>query len=691
MDLARRSAHGEMSELIGPAALPADHLMRLLGIRQIANRLVERLSGDARTAMDFYVAGVNARLIEGPPSMEYRVAGYQPEPWTAADSLAVYRLMAWSMGNYCQADLVAERLRSVIGDEWTEALYLGSLPDGPLVVQSTGPFAAGETAPWLPMDDGPLGSNAWAVDGRRSITGAPLLAGDPHLGLQMPSVWYEALLEAPGFQVGGVTMPGFPGIGIGRTLRVAWSFTNAMISQTMLYRERLSDSGDQYWDDGEWLPLSRRQEIIAVKGQPDDVFEVRSTKRGPLISDLEPDLASQPVSLHWTGMESSDEVSALLAIDSASTIDDILAVREQFRVPVFNMAAADGDGNIAAISIGAIPVRGAKPGLHDPADWPPAYVPASRNPLELNPESGWVACANHRLVDERYPYPIRGFWDAGYRAERIVEVLDSRPRHSIAEMKALQLDRYSRHAASVVPSLLELLDEEVPAWVRQGLATWDFQTGPESRATAVFQVFHQHWKRLALAERLPEDLVDLVATASGAPAVPTLFTGRLLRGELPEWLDDERRRELANRALRAALDELQHLLEPDPDTWRWGRLCRLTFEHPLGKLPGPQRRRLLLGPFEIGGDGMTVNPASWPSNRPFQVTAGASMRIVADLRRPDQTWLTNTVGENGSPLNRHFRDQLDDYLSGRYHQLLPPAVKESRRRVLKPGDPSFPN
>ena len=263
MDLARRSAYGELAEIAGPEMLPSDRLMRLLDVRRAVRANLAALEPDARAAADAFTAGVNLRMRERPLPAEFRLARYRPTAWSAADCLAVGSLMAWAMGGMPDYDLVAEQVRAALGDEWADALLLGGhasavpvVRDGPWLATAAPAVSA---AAWVPVTGGM--SNAWAVAGEKSVTGLPLLASDPHLPYGAPSIWYEAALEAPSFTVAGVTIPGLPVLGIGRTPTFAWGFTAAMVSQTFLYRETLSDDGEE---------RAVRRRLVAAHGAPRD-------------------------------------------------------------------------------------------------------------------------------------------------------------------------------------------------------------------------------------------------------------------------------------------------------------------------------------------------------------------------------------------------------------------------------------
>lgn len=687
MDLIRRKAVGRLAEVAGDSELKSDRLMRAFGMAQVASACADAMDEETRAAVEAYTAGVNHWTATHALPTEFRLARHRPEPWTVTDSVALVRLLAWSLGgSFFMADLLAERLRNVVGDEWTDAIIAGRAAEAPPVVrQSAGSFEGDSQPAETPLFFPGNGfSNVWAISGERSVTGFPMLAFDPHLEYTNPSVWHEASIEAPGYRVAGMSPPGYPGIGAGRNPHLAWGETAGMVGQSFVYREELNDAGDAVRHGDGWAQIEIRDEIIGIKGRDPETLRLRYTPRGPLISDLLPELVESPVSLYWTGMETSHEIEALLRINTATSIDDILSIRDLHAAPTLNVGVATATGDIAQISVGKIPIREQRAGLLDRSEFPPRYIPAEAMPYERNPARGWVASANNRIVDDDYPFSMLGLWEPPFRIQRISEVLDSRSKHSMADMRALQLDWFSLHARGLAPTVVNLLVGYAPQWVLNDLRGWDFETGAGSRATLLFQAFYQHWLQLSLLHHLPRDLVDTLLRSGGGGSIPQDFCDRLLLGDLPAWIDDRARQILARTAFDETFAWLRQTLGDDHEGWAWGDVNRVAFVHPLGLLPGPQQRRLVTGPFPVGGDRTTVWPAVWTRSRPFTVVGGPSMRLVADLRRPGLTWGANTLGQSGSPASRHFRDQVDDFLTGGMHPIWPREGKQRGKTVLRP-------
>jgi len=672
MDTLRRTAFGRLSELAGPVTLESDRMMRLLDMARITDEMVASARETAKAGLEAFAAGVNLRMSRRPLSLEFRMLRYRPESWRPEDSAAIVRLMGWSLSAFHTTELTVALLREAIGDEWADAIVTGRVAESLLVVREPSRSLPEATTVGMAVAPFPHGgaSNAWAVSGERSTTGFPLLANDPHLGYTNPSIWCEASIDAPGLRVSGLTLPGVPGIAFGRTPTFAWGFTAAMISQTFLYRERLSDDGRAVADGDGWSEPTTRIEEIRVKGLPSEHLVVRSTPRGPLLSDIQPGWSMDPISLYWTGMETTpDELDAWLRLGQSNSVEDVLRVREGIIAPTLNMAASDSDGEIATIGIGRWPDRASGAGLLDPSAHPPRYIPPAEMPLERNPERGWVASANNRIVDSDYPYALHGFYEPDYRIRRISEELDARPKHSVADMRTLQLEQYSLHAAELTPHLLDLVGALMLEWTRDDLNGWDYLTPPESRATLVFQSFYRQWVRASLAHRLPDQMVEKLIASLGVGDMPMGFCDKLLKGEYPQWWQDDARERTARDAFAASQRWIVERLGPDYATWTWGAVHTVTWAHPFGQIEGWHQKFINVGPYPIGGDRTTVWPTVFDADRLFRVTGGPSVRLLADLRRPERTWATNTLGQQGRPFSRHYRDQTLDFIEGRTHPI----------------------
>jgi len=383
MDFQRRLVAGRLSEVLGQVSVPLDRWMRILGMRRVAEQGVNLLDGSLCAEVEAYVAGVNARIAQGRLPIEFTLLRYRPEPWTLADSLSWPKMMSWTLSVNWEAELLRAQLIARLGPERAAELEPDHLGEWPRVIPpgaeyaytvlgtaALGEAALGEAAqkradaarPFTgPAASGGLGSNNWVLAGSRTTTGKPLLANDMHLGMGLPCIWYENHLVGGGLNLGGITVPGVPGIVDGHNDHVAWGFTNGFPDVQDLYIERLrrtQDGRPQYEYNGEWLDAQVIREDIGVKGGQSVTEQVVITRHGPLINALSPDFAGeQPLALRWTSLEPDQMMRALHGMNRARNCVEFREALRHWAAPTQNTVYADTDGNIAYSFPGKVPVR----------------------------------------------------------------------------------------------------------------------------------------------------------------------------------------------------------------------------------------------------------------------------------------------------------------------------------------------
>ena len=581
---------------------------------------------------------------------------------------------------------------------------------------------------------GGIGSNAWAVSGEHTATGAPLLANDPHLAADFPSVWSQVGLhctevdEACPFDVSGFSFAGMPGVVIGHNADVAWGFTNLGADVTDLFLERVR--GDSAVRAGEEVPLTTRTETIRVAGSDPVAITVRSTDHGPILSDVVPELASAgrdapvpdgapsaglggyAVALSWTALTPGRTMDAVFALDAASGWDDFRAAASLFAVPGQNLVYADTTGQVGYQSSGEVPVRqrggglGQSDGTWARLGWDPAYdwtgtVPFEDMPSQLGPEDGLVVSANQEVTDSPDPYLTADF-DQGHRAQRIRSVLEEAVaqgrRLTTDDMLALQVDDHDPFAGVLVPHLLAAPLPEDPgssaerrAFTREAVALlrgWDGTTTADSAPAAYYNAVWANLLRLTFADQLPE-----VAQPRGDSRWFSVVE-ELLDQPDSRWWDDattttvvETRDQVLGRALLDARLELTASLGADPQDWEWGRLHRLELRQQVlgdASTPAPVRELWSAGPVELGGGTSLVDATSWDAREGYEVTAVPSMRMVVDLADLDASRWVDLAGTSEHPWSGHATDQLDTWAEGGTFPWpsTPGAVEEAARDEL---------
>jgi penicillin G amidase len=552
-----------------------------------------------------------------------------------------------------------------------------------------------------------IGSNSWVVSGRLTATGKPLLANDPHLAPSVPGVWYQMGLHCNGlsdqcpFDVAGFTFSGMPGVIIGHNQRIAWGFTNLGPDVTDLYLERVVGGRVEY--DGRFQDVATRTETIRVRGGRDVPITVRSTRHGPLLSDVvaavadagrdasapRADDVTYDAALSWTALTPGRTADAVFALDRATDWKSFREGAARFEVPAQNLVYADVDGNIGYQAPGRVPVRKGYDGRWPVPGWESkyawdSYVPFEQMPHVLNPSDGFVVTANQAVSAAERPFLTQD-WAYGYRSQRIRELLSGRSRVSAADLSAIQQDTRNEMAPTLVPALLrvDLSGQDFTRQAQKLLRGWDFSQPPDSAAAAYYNAVWRNLLRLTFDDEFGADL-----RASGGERWFAVVTKLLPRPSDPWWDNKgtpgvlEGRDEILRQAMVAARVDLTQSLGKDVDRWQWGRLHRLELTHtPLGEagVPGPIRSLVNRGPYELGGGSGSVDATTWSAPDGYQVSVVPSMRMVVDLGDLDRSTWVNLTGASGHPYDAHYLDQVDRWAAGRTFgwPFSPQAVKKA--------------
>lgn len=674
MEIWRRAAEGRLAEILGPQAVERDRVARLIRYRGDMEAEYASYAPDARQIIESFVRGVNAYIatLEELP-VEFRLAGFRPEPWTPEVCLS--RVAALGVTGYAQLEVFRGILIRELGVEAATDLA----PPDPAVPMEVPPGidlqeldfkilagfrAAAERVTFPAQSSARNGSNNWVVDGTLSATGKPLLANDPHRALAVPSLRWMVHLVGPGWNVIGAGEPALPGVAAGHNDRVGFGFTIVGIDQQDLYAEEThpEDPNRVRFRDG-WVPMRIERETIGVKGAEPVQVELKFTRHGPVMYG---DPARHRAwALRWVGSEPGTAgYLASLSLNRARTWPEFLKALERWKVPSENLVYADVDGNIGWKVAGLTPVRKGWNGLLPvPGDgsfeWQ-GFLPAEELPGAFNPDRHFLATANHNILPPGYDKVLGFDWAPPERFHRLVEVL-SEPgrRFTVADFERLQHDEVSLTAREMVGLLSRAqgIDEELRPWVER-LARWDKVISKESAEAALYEVWLSRVPAL-FAARQPEKVRPWVLEGEGP--IPLLLkpTSRWF-GEDPVAGRDA----ILVQGLREAVAETVRLLGDDPAKWRWGTLHRTGFRHPLADL---DEKRFKLPVFEVGGDGSTVHLTAGPN---FGVAHGASFREVLDVADWDRSVATSVPGQSGQPGSRHYGDLLPLWAEGRYFPLL---------------------
>ena len=752
MDFQRAVGHGRLAQLLGESQVGTDTFLRTLGWSRVADEEFAAMPQEAQDVLTAYADGVNAYLDERNPlrlGLEFSVlkltnASYKPLPWEPADTLVWAKAMAWDLRSNMDVEISRAVIAKAVGADRVDDFFPAYPDDRPVTVPGSGGQTAsaltepvtGDVADLLASVAGrvadldellgiagaDIGSNNWVVSGALTDTGKPILANDPHLGIQMPSIWYENGLHcAPvgpdcDLEVAGFSLVGIPAVVLGHNDRIAWGVTNLAADVQDLYIERINpDNPDQYEVNGQWVDMDVYSETLFFGGKKTDI-DVRVTRHGPIISDsygaLE-DLDEETelnlpddyaIALKWTALEPTRMVEAILGINTAGNWEEFRQALSLWDVPSQNFIYADVDGNIGYQMPGRIPIRAdgdgriPVPGWTNQYEWT-GFIPFEDLPNRFNPPEGYIVTANNAVVDDSYPYFLAREWSYGTRAQRIVDMIEEADGPiSIAMIEDMQRDDRNLMAEEIIPYLTAVDSSSPEVQSAQALlAEWGsqaepFQQGADSPHGALYASIWKHLLAATFHDDLPEDYWPVGRDNFFEVLRP------ILSDPTSEWWDCqstsniEERDAILETAMIQAWNEMVSSLGSEPGEWRWGELHTSTFRNAsLGQSGiAPIEWLFNRGPFETSGSGDLVNATTWNAVEGYEVIALPSMRMIVDLDDLSRSRAVHTTGQSGHAFNKHYIDMADLWVVNETQPLLweRPAVEanaEGHLRLLPGG------
>jgi len=710
MDFIRRAGEGRLSEILGDEAVPFDNMFRTVGIKRNILRNYSRIDPSVISLLQSYSDGVNAYIEErkGNYSIEFDVLGYQPEKWKPLHSLIIIKMMAWELNMSWWTDLTFSELIQKLGEK--KALEI--LPDypenAPTIIADNFKYLSAINSSLVETDKAfrnfigwtgtHIGSNNWVVNANKSTSGKPIIANDPHLAFSAPGKWFAATVNSKeGWETSGVTLPGVPGIVIGKGENISWVLTNVMNDDADFYIEKLDSSDSKYSVDGQWRDLRIIKDTIKVKNGKDRVIEIKETHRGPIISDIHTfnfiyntaESEFPPISMKWLGNEFSDEMLGFYKINKAKNWNQFREGVKYFGIPGQNFVYADTTGNIGYIMGARIPLRKKNnptlvfDGTNTENDWQ-GYVPVEEIPVVLNPKENFIASANNKILKD-FKYHISNLWEPSSRIDRIYELLNSKEKHSAEDFKKYQMDITSPYAKLITSHIvkafegIKINDNNLKTAIEL-LSEWDFNLNKQSQTPSIYVVTLKYLLHNIYYDELGDDLFNRFVFLANVP-----FRSLLRVLDKPESLifDDistaktESKNEIIRKSLADALTFLEENLGKDLTNWQWGRLHTVTFKHAFSGNFSLLDKYINIGPYEIGGDGTTINNTEYPfsesidkypmfSHSEFENILGPSMRYIYDFAKPDQYYLILTTGQSGNVMSDNYRDQTPYWLQGKY-------------------------
>ena len=712
MEMLRRLARGELAEVLGEKLLDTDRLFRTLRIRDRAASYVAEQDKQSASwlGLQAYLDGINQYQDSRPAPIEFDILGIPKRPFTAEDTASVAGYLAYSFAAAFRTEPILTYVRDQLGPDYLKVFDLDWHPQG---VTTPSPLAASDwrdlnqlaqlsqqalQAAGLPQYEG---SNAWAIAGSRTQSGKPLLAGDPHISFAEPSVWYEAQLSAPGFELYGHHQALNPFAMLGHNQLMGWSLTMFQNDDLDLIAEKVNpDNPQQIWYQGKWVDLQSSQELIQVKGAEPVKLTLRSSPHGPIINDaLGENIAASktPIAMWWAFLETPNPIlNGFYDLNHATDVKSAAKAVEQIQAPGLNVIWASASGDIAWWAAARLPIRpeGVNPafilnGSTGQAD-KLGFYPFSDNPQELNPRRGYIVSANHQPVPAS-GIRIPGYYNLPDRAQRLTDLLeDPATKWDLQNSQMVQLDTATGYPQRIIQPLLDDLqaaaaDDQERALIEQ-LASWNGDHSLDSISATVFNQLVYELALNSMQDELGEDFFNnLLATRILDLALP-----RLAADANSPWWDQlstpehEGRAETVKRAWQLSMQHLRKTFGEDSSQWQWGKAHTLTHNHPLGQQQ-PLDRLFNVGPFDVPGGHETPNNLSARvGTAPWKVLYGPSTRRLIDFANPEHALGINPVGQSGVLFDQHYQDQAEAYVLGEYvpEHFSPEDVKANTRSTL---------
>lgn len=683
IDTWRRVGLGETAAVIGKEGLVGDRFARLMKYRGDLDAEWNSYAPDARQIAASFTRGINACIDQMGDNLpvEFKLLGYQPAKWQPEDILG--RMSGLIMSRNFTAEVGRSTLVRAVGVEKARRIA----PTDPPVAFAPAPgLDLADISPALvkdyeratqaiPFESADSGSNNWAVDGTLSESGKPLLAGDPHRSLLLPSLRYLVHLNAPGWNVIGSGEPALPGVAIGHNEHVAWAFTIVNTDQSDFYVEETKPGEPtQYKVDGKWQPMEVVREKVQVRGQAPVEVELRFTRHGPIVH--QDDSRHRAFALRWSGSQPGGAAYLpSLRLDRTKNVREFVDSLPAWKIPALNMVFADVAGDIGWVASGATPIRQGWNGLLPvPGDggfeWQ-GFLPVAELPQVHNPANHYVATANHNILPSGYKKEISYEWSSPYRYERIHQRLEGQRKFDLDDFQSMQHDMTSLPAKRLIGLLGDVAMKssssdlpELDASRVAMLLKWNDELTPESPEAALFIL----WFEELTAEFYKPHLPDELRTGGPSRSVPTMLAAL----EKPDafWFGDSPeagRNKLLAKTFITALEKARQRFPGYPERGTWGEMHPAEFTHPLSGLGKAYAKAFNLAPVPRGGDGLTPHAASY--NRAFRQVSGASYRHVLDLADWDRGLATSTPGQSGQPGSPHYSDLLPLWASSKYFPL----------------------
>lgn len=707
MTLSQLSIEGRFAEFFGEEVLPYDRLLRTVGFRRTAQQIVASMPEQERTWLEAYANGVNQFVSKNGHRLpfEFALADMEPLQWEPFHSVGIARLMAWQLNvTWWPEATLASLFPELSREKQDELRQMFELPAQQFAINNR--TLTGQALDFLDLEMNMrsfmnawgthVGSNAWAVDSSRTQTGTPLLAGDPHLGISSPSIWYEVNLSTPEFYISGATIAGAPIVLLGQNEYFAWSLTNIMADDTDFFIEKFAATDSNLVlqsmenDRPKWDTIRVEHEYITVKGGTKMVHTNRFTQNGVLIDQIYPEPVlddSLRLSMAWVGSQISDELGVFFKINAAKNLEEVRAALPGFVVPGQHLIYADKTGNIARFSLAKLPKRSIdtplfKRGWIKEERWT-QWIGFDDLPHTINPREGYVMSSNTGFPFRDFSGYVSRYWESASRRNRIKAYLDTVSVANPELFAQMQNDTYSdfarRFTEKTLPVLQTLNSDSLTNSILPYLENWDFTYTPLSTAASITDFFLQELTRMIFQDELGKERYKTFIRLENIPVRAITW---ILENPLSAFVDNintnekESLDELINTAMNVAVRKLLIQYGDQPFQWRWEKHHTLTLEPPLFKEVAEAeeapaifkliyKQFLIRGPYSVGGHGMSVNNGQYNWEKPYAMTLGPSIRRIVNFS--DSTVKSILPGgQSGVQNSPFFDDQIHGWLNGQY-------------------------
>ena len=714
MEIMRRLARGELSEILGEKTIKLDRLFRTLRLHEHAQKYVQTVDQNSAPAqaLQAYLDGINQYQAQGATPLEFDLLGITPRPYTMEDTMSIAGYLAYSFAAAFRTEPTLSYIRQELGADYLAIFDLktpsvGALPSAEQLALSKTDWTHLHSLAQLSQDallDAGLpqfeGSNAWVVDGSKTANGKPLLAGDPHINFSVPAVWYEAHLKTPDFELYGHFQALNPFALLGHNQEFGWSITMFQNDDLDLIALKTNPANpQQVWQNGQWQTLDSQTQWIAIKDQEPQQLILHRSAYGPIINDVLNDQAGEtPIAMWWTFLETDNPIlEAFYELNRANSLDKARQAASKIHAPGLNVVWASAQGDIAWWAAAKMPIRdkSAQPSFildsQSAASKKYGFYPFKDNPQEENPARGYIVSANF-LPASPNKVPLPGYYNLADRGAQLIEQLSQADiQWDMKNSQAVQLGDRTGYAQRLLNPLLDDLHasargNEEAQFIEQ-LGAWQGNYPINSYLPTLFTEFTYQLLQAAMLDELGESVFhSLLRTRIIDSALPLLAADQ----QSPWWHDHvankkQTRQQVVAQAWHATLLHLRSTFGPDPQDWLWGKAHKLTHKHPLGQ-QSPLDSLLNIGSFAApGGHEVPNNLSSGYSSAPWAVAYGPSTRRIIDFAEPEKSLGINPVGQSGVRFDSHYADQAKAYMQGQYFQqhLTDEDIKQHTQSTLR--------